>query len=137
MIIQHVKGAHKIPAEIVRWVIVLSFISLAACQTTPRTGTYPAANAKPQDIQECNVVAANAAPHNSTTETVKDAAIGGAGGAGVGAVGGAIGGNAGKGAAIGAAVGAVAGTLYGINEGRKQDQTYQNAYRSCMQQRGY
>lgn len=118
-------------------VTLLSLLILAACQPTPRTGTYPAANAKPQDIQECNTAAANATPHDSTTETVKDAAIGGAGGAGVGAVGGAIGGSAGKGAAVGAAVGAVAGTLYGINEGRKHDQAYQDAYRSCMQQRGY
>lgn len=119
-------------------VILVTFFVLSACQSTPRSGTYPAANAKPQDVQECNAVAANSTSNrDSTADTVKEAAIGGAGGAGVGAVGGAIGGNAGKGAAIGAAVGAVAGTLYGINENRKNDQSYQDAYRACMQQRGY
>jgi outer membrane lipoprotein SlyB len=111
---------------------------LSGCQSTPRTGTYPATSAKAEDIQECNARAASATSgRDTTTETVKEAAIGGAGGAGVGAVGGAIGGSAGKGAAVGAVVGTVAGTLYGINENRKEDQLYQDTYRTCMQQRGY
>jgi outer membrane lipoprotein SlyB len=136
---------------------LLSFITLSGCQSNPRSGTYPAnpragsppdhsgtatsspaAHADQADIQACNDYAAQATSgRDTTTDTVKDAAIGGAGGAGLGAAGGAIAGSAGKGAAIGAGVGALAGTLYGINENRKDDQTYQNAYRTCMQQRGY
>lgn len=117
---------------------LLLCLILSGCQTTPRTGTYPATSAKAEDIQECNARAASAtSDRDTTTETVKEAAIGGAGGAGVGAVGGAIGGSAGKGAAVGAVVGTVAGTLYGINENRKDDQVYQDTYRTCMQQRGY
>jgi len=44
---------------------------------------------------------------------------------------------AGTGAAIGGLVGAGGGTLYGLNENKKHDQTYRDAYASCMRGRGY
>lgn len=91
------------------------------------------------DIDACNQYAKTAAG-SSTTELLKDAVIGGAIGAGVGAAGGAIAGGgkgAGKGAAIGGVVGVTAGTLYGLNEANKNDARYVEAYRVCMQRRGY
>lgn len=131
---------HRSPSlQLTVWAVSLLVMILAVgCETSPRTGTYPATNAKAEDIQECNAAADRATSgRDATTDTAKEAAIGGAGGAGVGAIGGAIGGSAGTGAAVGAAVGAVAGTLYGINENRKDDRAYQDAYRTCMQERGY
>lgn len=92
------------------------------------------------DIDACNQYA-KAQAGNTTTETLKDALIGGALGAGVGAAGGAIAGkggkDVGKGAAVGGLVGATAGTLYGLNEGGKNDARYVEAYRVCMRGRGY
>lgn len=91
------------------------------------------------DIDACNQKADDATT-SKTTEILKDAAIGGLGGAGVGAAGGAIadgGKGAGKGAAIGGIVGAAAGALYGINENKKFDEKYSQAYASCMRSRGY
>jgi hypothetical protein len=107
---------------------------------TPATGP---ASARPTptaaDVEACNTYA-RAQVGDKTVETVKDALIGAAAGAGVGAVGGAIAGGgkgAGKGAGIGGAVGAAAGTLYGLNEARSHDTRYVQAYRACMNGRGY
>lgn len=101
----------------------------------PRTAALPSQT----DIDACNAYAKQQAG-DKVLEVVKDAAIGGAVGAGVGAAGGAIadgGKGAGKGAAIGGVAGATAGTLYGLNENRKHDARYQEAYRTCMRQRGF
>ena len=90
-------------------------------------------------VTECNQYAANQSS-DKTTEVLKDAAIGGLGGAGVGAAGGAIadgGSGAGKGAAIGGIAGAVGGVLYGMNENKQQDEQYRKAYASCMRKNGY
>ena len=90
------------------------------------------------DIEDCNRYAASA--HDRTTDTVKDALIGGAAGAGLGAAGGAIAGGgsgAGKGAGIGALVGATAGTLFGLNDTNQRDNRTAAAYRACMRRRGY
>ena len=120
----------------------------AACESnrnysSPSSGT-PVASSSGQvptqaDIDACNEYARNQSK-SGTGEVLKDAAIGGVGGAAVGAGGGAIAGGgsgAGKGAAIGAVVGAAAGTLYGLNENRRGSEPYESAYRTCMSQRGY
>jgi hypothetical protein len=91
------------------------------------------------DIDACNTYAKDQS-NTGNSEVLKDAAIGGVGGAAVGAGGGAIadgGSGAGKGAAIGAVVGAAAGTLYGLNEKNRNSAGYETAYRNCMAQRGY
>jgi uncharacterized protein YcfJ len=121
--------------------IVLCSSVLMACQSNPPPTVASASGRVPTqaDIDSCN----NSARDQSgtgNTEVLKDAAIGGVGGAGVGAAGGAIAGGgsgAGKGAAIGGVVGAAAGTLYGLNERNKGQAAYENSYRSCMAQRGY
>lgn len=90
------------------------------------------------DIEDCNRYATSM--RDKTTETLKDAVIGGAVGAGVGAAGGAIAGGgkgAGKGAGIGAIVGATAGTLYGLNKANQNDARAAEAYSACMRRRGY
>jgi hypothetical protein len=90
---------------------------------------------------------AQAATSSSSGQVLKGAA----GGAALGAIGGAIGGNAGKGAAIGAGVGAAAGLLRRGQQRRQNEQaqqqanaqynqqlsTYNRAFGSCMQGRGY
>jgi hypothetical protein len=103
----------------------------------------PAAPAVPTQtaINACNQYAATHTQHrDKTVDTIKDGAIGAVAGAALGAAGGAIAGGgsgAGKGAAIGGLVGAGGGTLYGLNENRKHDESYRNAYASCMRSRGY
>jgi hypothetical protein len=84
-------------------------------------------------VEACNrQAAAEVGSQDRTTEVVKDAAMGAAGGAI------ADGGKgAGKGAAIGGLVGAGGGTLYGLNENRKHDEKYRDAYARCMRSRGY
>jgi hypothetical protein len=121
---------------------------LVACETDrnypPSSSATPASSASGRtptqsDIDACNTYAQDNSK-SRTGEVVKDAAIGGVGGAAVGAAGGAIadgGSGAGKGAAIGGLVGAAAGTLYGLNETRRGTPGYDEAYRSCMAQRGY
>jgi hypothetical protein len=91
------------------------------------------------DVAACNAYAQEQTG-DKTTETVKDALIGGLGGAGLGAAGGAIAGGgkgAGTGAGIGGLVGAAAGTLYGLNESKSHDARYVQAYRVCMRGRGH
>jgi hypothetical protein len=73
-------------------------------------------------------------------EILKDALIGGLGGAALGAgIGAATGGGkgAGKGAAIGGGVGVAGGALYGISESGKSDERYRTAYANCLRSRGY
>ena len=108
----------------------------------PARGAAPivvaGANPPQAEIDECNREA-NAVQGDRTKNTVTDAVIGGAGGAGLGAAGGAIaggGGGAGKGAGIGALVGAAAGTLYGLSSSN-QDAESSRTYRACMQRKGY
>src|SRR5574337_55548 len=106
---------------------------------SPQMAPSHAARPSASDVAACNQYASSVAG-DKTTETLKDALVGGALGAGVGAAGGAIaggGGGAGKGAGIGGLVGAAAGTLYGLNEGRQADARYVAAYRGCMNSRGY
>jgi hypothetical protein len=125
-------------------VVILMFSTiLSACETgrtsPPPTASTTAAGSTGRvptqaDIDSCNSYAQD---QNRNTEVVKDAAIGGVGGAAVGAGGGAIAGGgsgAGKGAAIGGVVGATAGTLYGLHE---RNRGREDAYRSCMAQRGF
>ena len=91
------------------------------------------------DVEACNQHAKTQVG-DKTTKVITDALIGGVVGAGVGAAGGAIAGGgkgAGKGAAIGGVVGATAGTLYGLNDAKKNDPAYVDAYRACMNRRGY
>jgi hypothetical protein len=124
-------------------VMLMCSIVLLACETSrtspPPTVSTPVASSTGRvptqaDIDSCNSYAQD---QNRNTEVLKDAAIGGVGGAGVGAAGGAIadgGSGAGKGAAIGGIVGAAAGTLYGLNE---RNRGREDSYRACMAQRGY
>ncbi len=110
-------------------------VNPAPASSAPRAAPAPSV----ADIEVCNRYA-NGVVGDSTSTVVKDALVGGAVGAGVGAAGGAIAGGgkgAGKGAAIGGIVGATAGTLYGLNEAKKDDVRYVEAYRACMQRRGY
>jgi hypothetical protein len=91
------------------------------------------------DIDDCNRVAS--ASHGSRTRDVlTDAVIGGAAGAALGAAGGAIadgGSGAGKGAGIGGLVGVTAGTLYGLNKTNAGSADSAQAYRLCMERKGY
>ena len=120
-------------------VALLMCTVLWACETSRTSAPPPAASSSGRvptqaDIDSCNSYAQE---QNKNTEVVKDAAIGGVGGAAVGAGGGAIAGGgsgAGKGAAIGGVVGAAAGTLYGLHE---RNRGREDAYRSCMAQRGF
>jgi hypothetical protein len=110
-------------------------INPALPSSAPRPAPVPSAAV----VEACNRHASGTVG-DPTSHVVKDALVGGAVGAGVGAAGGAIAGGgkgAGKGAAIGGIVGATAGTLYGLNEAKKDDVRYVEAYRACMQQRGY
>jgi len=127
-------------------VLVCSTV-LVACETSPNpssSSATPVSSASGRtptqaDIDSCNTYAQENSK-SRTGEVLKDAAIGGVGGAAVGAAGGAIadgGSGAGKGAAIGGLVGAAAGTLYGLNDTRRGTPGYEEAYRSCMAQRGY
>jgi hypothetical protein len=120
---------------------------VAACdgnRNYPPSSATPVASASGKvptqgDIDACNEYARDQTK-TGTGEVVKDAAIGGLGGAAVGAGGGAIadgGSGAGKGAAIGGLVGVAAGTLYGLNENKRGTAAYESAYRTCMSQRGY
>ena len=92
-------------------------------------------------VDACNQsAAAQAGQRENTKDTVIAGAIGAVAGAAVGATGGAVvagGSGAGKGAVIGGLVGAGGGTLYGLNENKKHDESYRNAYASCMHSRGY
>ncbi|MFI5366685.1 MAG: hypothetical protein ACHQ4J_13795 [Candidatus Binatia bacterium] len=104
----------------------------------PRPPRHVAARPSTADIEDCNRYAAST--HNGAAETLKDALVGGAAGAGLGAAGGAIadgGHGAGKGAGIGGLIGAAAGTLYGLNDANQQDSRRAAAYRACMHRRGY
>jgi len=91
------------------------------------------------DIEDCNREAS--ATHGSRTRDVlTDAVIGGAAGAALGAAGGAIadgGSGAGKGAGIGGLVGAAGGTLYGLNKTNSNSADSAQAYRVCMERKGY
>ena len=90
------------------------------------------------DVAECNQYAASV--RTETADVVRDGVVGGALGAAVGAATGAIahgGKGAGKGAGIGAIVGATGGTVYGLNQKNQDDARAQQAYQSCMAQRGF
>lgn len=106
---------------------------------SPQMAPFHAARPSASDVAACNQYASSMAG-DKTTETLKDALVGGAIGAGVGAAGGAIAGGgkgAGKGAGIGGLVGATAGTLFGLSEARQADARYVAAYRGCLSSRGY
>ena len=107
---------------------------------TPAVVAAPVALPSQAVIDTCNQQAAREAPHNKTTELVKDGAIGAVLGAAVGAAGGAIvdgGPGAGKAAVIGGVLGAGGGALYGVNDNRKSDERHRAAYANCMRSRGY
>ncbi len=101
---------------------------------TPTVDTYndPNAYRLNQDMQECEQLASQAA--GSVKETATGAVAGGLLGAAGGAAIGAITGDAGKGAAIGAAAGGISGGGY---QGVRSDETYKNAFRNCLRQRGH
>ncbi len=115
----------------------------ARANTSERNSAKPVVVAEAKrpsaaDIEACNRDADDA--RDSTGDTIKDALIGAGAGAGVGAAGGAIAGGgkgAGKGAGIGGLVGAAAGTLYGLNRSNSNDERAAQAYRNCMERRGY
>ena len=115
-----------------------AFLLMAGCASTtgwtPTVDTYndPNAYRLNQDMQECQQLASQAA--SSMKETATGAVAGGLIGAAGGAAIGAISGNAGKGAAIGAAAGGIGGGGY---QGVRSDESYKNAYRSCLRQRGH
>ncbi len=117
----------------------------AADVTTPTTPSVSTTTAPAQPTQAavdaCNQYAStHVSQTNKTTEVVKDGAVGALVGAAVGAATGAIAGGgkgAGKGAAIGGLVGAGGGSLYGVNKNRQNEQSYRDAYASCMRSRGY
>jgi len=109
-------------------------VPTASRQPVHRAAPTPTA----ANITACNDYARSIAG-DKTTQTVTDAVIGGALGAGVGAATGAIAGGGkrtGKGAAIGGLAGVTAGTLYGINQANANDARYAEAYRACMRGRG-
>jgi hypothetical protein len=117
---------------------------VAAAPAPPKLAAEPApasrrrAGPSRADIDACNRYAGTAS--DRTTETVRDALVGGAAGAGLGAAGGAIadgGSGAGKGAGIGGLVGAAAGTLFGLNDANQREERTAAAYRECMRRRGY
>ena len=127
-------------------------VDVSSGRATPRVATpsaVPAVPAAPTTagiptqsaIDACNQsAAAQAGQRENTKDTVIAGAIGAVAGAAVGAAGGAVvagGSGAGKGAVIGGLVGAGGGTLYGLNENKKHDESYRNAYASCMHARGY
>jgi uncharacterized protein YcfJ len=130
--------------------VLLCSTTLIACETDRNYPPPMASSSTPvatssgrtptqADIDSCNAYAQDQS-RSGNTEVLKDAAIGGVGGAAIGAAGGAIadgGSGAGKGAAIGGLAGAAAGTLYGLNEKHRAAPGYEAAYRSCMTQRGY
>lgn len=117
--------------------MVAGLLVVGCAQTTgwrPTVDTYNDRNAYrlDQDMHECQQLATNAA--SSFKETATGAAVGGLIGAAGGAAIGAVTGNAGKGAAIGAAAGGIGG---GAKQGIGSDDSYKNAYRSCLRQRGH
>jgi len=85
-----------------------------------------------QDMQECQQLAWQAS--QSYKQTATGAIAGGLVGAAGGAALGAISGNAGRGAAIGAAAGGIGGAAH---QGYDSNESYKNAYRSCLRQRGH
>ena len=128
--------------------LLASSTILAACDGNrnypPPSSATPVASASGKVPTQADIDACNEYAHDQTKtgtgEVVKDAAIGGLGGAAVGAGGGAIAGGgsgAGKGAAIGGLIGVAAGTLYGLNENKRGTAGYEAAYSTCMSQRGY
>ncbi len=113
-----------IATALVTGLVVANWPSNHTAQPVAATSRAPVRHVVVTPSESADVVVTRSAPANigpcdRSTETLKDALIGGAVGAGVGAAGGAIAGHggkdAGKGAGIGALVGAAAGTAYGLN----------------------
>lgn len=111
---------------------------LAGCaQTTgwrPTVDTYndPNAYRLNQDMAECEQLASQAS--GFVKEGATGAVVGGLVGAAGGAAVGAFTGDAGKGAAIGAAAGSIGGAT---KSGVDANDSYKNAFRSCLRQRGH
>src|SRR5256885_516825 len=121
---------------------------LAACDGNrnypPPSSATPVASASGKVPTQADIDACNDYAHDQTKtgtgEVVKDAAIGGLGGAAIGAGGGAIAGGgsgAGKGAAIGGLVGVAARTLYGLDENRRRAAGFGSSFRPRMVPAGY
>ncbi len=119
--------------------IIAGGLLLSACASqtgwTPNVDTYNDRNLNRlnQDMAECGQLA-DQATGGVGKETAKGAAVGGLVGAAGGAALGAIVGDPGKGAAIGAAAGGIGA---GAHQGYQANESYKNAYRSCMRQRGH
>lgn len=120
---------------------LLSCALLTACAQTrgytptidPRTSS-PSANANiDRDIQECQMLAEQAAG-NTAAETAIGTGVGAVIGGAAGAVAGAIAGNAAMGAMIGGAAGGVSGAT---KQGFDSDNNYKHAYKNCMAGRGH
>jgi uncharacterized membrane protein len=96
--------------------------------------TYRDPNAArlPQDMEECKMLASQAA--STGTESLKGAGVGALLGAATGAAVGAAAGNPAMGAAIGAAGGGLGGGGYA---GLGGDNAYQRAYTNCLRNRGH
>jgi len=92
-----------------------------------------------QDVEECATLAkehkASPAPGGEVaSNTVEDAAVGGA----AGAVGGAVAGNPGTGAAAGAAAGATGGLIRALFHARREPAPAYRAFvERCLEERGY
>lgn len=118
---------------------IVGSLLLTACASqtgwTPTVDTYNDRNAYRlnQDMAECQQLASHASG-GTAKETAIGAGVGGLVGAAGGAALGAIVGNPGTGAAIGAAAGGIGGAA---KQGFSAEDTYKNAYRSCMRQRGH
>lgn len=124
--------------------LILSCLLLAACAQTrgytptidTRAGNANANANLDQDLQECQVLAEQAAG-NTAVETAIGTGVGGAVGAATGAIVGAVTGgenDVAKGAMIGGAAGGVGGAA---KQGFESNSKYQQAYRNCMTGRGY
>ena len=112
-------------------------VSACASQTgwQPTVDPYGDPNAYRinQDTEECRQLALSASG-GTAKETATGALIGGAIGAASGAALGAISGNAGAGAAYGAAIGGFGG---GTSQGIGAENSYKQAFRNCMRNRGH
>lgn len=102
---------------------------------TPVVDTYGSSRAQflSRDLEECRILAERAggdAVGQGARGAVRGGLVGAAGGAAIGA---ALG-NAGRGAAVGAAAG---GVSQAVGRSGQSNANFQQAYRSCMQQRGH
>lgn len=117
--------------------VLAVFATSCATQSTwtPTVDTYGDSRAQyvSRDMEECRSLAYRSSG-DTTKETGKGAVVGGLIGAAAGAAIGAAFGSPGTGAAVGAAAGGI-GT--GLTKGVRSEQSFKQAYRNCMRNRGH